>query len=125
MNIEVPIGDIVDKITILEIKRSLILDPDKRININKELAYLLDMFDINDISTNLLSLRLELKQTNEIIWHAEDLIRKKEREKEFDDQFIQCARTIYKYNDHRALLKKKINELTNSEFTEEKSYEQY
>ena len=121
---KVPIsnGELVDKITILNIKKKKINDLDKlkyvdtELNeLNKLLNELHSKFDIKD-------LMIQLETVNNKLWIIEDDLRIKEKNNEFDDNFIQLARSVYKTNDHRALLKKKINELTGSKLSEVKSY---
>ena len=125
MKIEVSVGEIIDKLTILSIKRSFISDPKKLENIEKEYQYLQKLvledlqYDINDSNyINLFKVNLEL-------WHIEDAIRKKEFNREFDSVFIELARSVYITNDKRATIKKIINFQYNSELTEEKSYAHY
>jgi len=124
IKIEVPIGDIFDKMSILEIKASKTKEADKIKNINKELNYIKKQCH-NLISTDnqeLILLYSDLKETNQKLWDIEDNIRIKEKEKKFDDSFISLARSVYLTNDHRADIKKKINLLLGSKFIEEKIY---
>jgi hypothetical protein len=125
MNIEVSHGEIVDKLTILQIKKENITDPIKLDNIVKEYDYLLSVVE-NDlgISTELPEY-LELLSINKELWVIEDDIRDKERIKEFDDDFIKLARAVYYTNDVRAKIKKEINLKYSSGFVEEKSYQSY
>lgn len=123
MNIKVSIGELLDKITILEIKLKKISDPSKKNNIRKEYSHLINACRfIKNIPLELMS---ELSQVNCDIWDIEDRIREKEREKKFDDEFIELARSVYFNNDKRAEIKKLINLKTSSELIEEKSYEDY
>ena len=123
MIIEVSNGEIVDKYTILCIKSEKIQDEEKLKNVNNEKNSLKKIVDnIIDTSSELFS---ALMETNEKLWQIEDSIREKEKVKEFDDEFIKLARSVYYTNDLRAELKKKINLNSNSNFVEEKSYEQY
>lgn len=125
MNIEVSHGEIVDKLTILQIKKKNITDPEKLININKEYDYLVLVVE-NDLGISTLSPEyLELLSVNEELWVIEDDIRDKERNKEFDDEFIKLARAVYYTNDVRAKIKKEINLKYSSGFVEEKSYNNY
>jgi len=122
MKIEVSNGEIVDKVTILEIKKINITDVNKLININKELDYLSSvMLEFGDIDSEY----KELYCVNKQLWDVEDLLRVKEKKKEFDLDFIELARKVYYLNDSRAELKKNINIKTKSNFFEEKSYEKY
>jgi len=125
MNIEVSHGEIVDKLTILQIKRENITNPEKLVNINKEYDYLITIVEKDlGISTES-SDYLELLSVNRELWVIEDDIREKERAKEFDSIFIQLARDVYYTNDRRAELKKNINLKYSSGFVEEKSYSSY
>lgn len=123
MEIEVSVGEIVDKLSILRIKKNNITDPEKLVNINKEYDYLYHkVFQELKIET---SDFYELIMINEILWNVEDSIRLKEMKKEFDTDFIEMARSVYITNDQRAEIKKKINLKYSSDFVEEKSYEKY
>jgi hypothetical protein len=125
MNIEVSHGEIVDKLTILQIKKENITDPNKLDNIVKEYNYLLSVVE-NDLGISTLSPEyLELLSINKELWKIEDDIRDKERQKEFDEEFIKLARAVYYTNDVRAKIKKEINLKYSSEFVEEKSYNNY
>ena len=127
MKIEVSNGEILDKITILVIKSKKILDPVKLKNINVELDELVSFLDVVNYETNMTvnSLVKELEKINEKLWDVEDKLRDKERSRQFDDEFIQLARSVYFTNDERARIKKLLNEVTNSKFVEEKSYQKY
>lgn len=125
MNIEVSHGEIVDKLTILQIKKENITDPIKLDNIVKEYDYLLSIVE-NDLGISTQSSEyLELLSINKDLWVIEDDIRDKERAKEFDDEFIGLARAVYYTNDVRAKIKKEINLKYSSGFVEEKSYQSY
>jgi hypothetical protein len=123
MKIEISIGEIVDKLSILQIKKNNIQDVIKLENINKEHEYL------NDVVFNELKISKEdffnLVLINETLWDIEDKIRFKERDKEFDNDFIELARSVYFTNDKRAEIKKEINLKYGSLFVEEKSYSKY
>ncbi len=119
----VSLGELIDKITILEIKQ-LHMTGRKLKNIDKELNLLKYIIqgknleiDINLINT--------LKEVNKNLWDIENNIRIKERNHEFDQEFIQLARSVYKENDKRASIKKEINQKYNSDLLEEKSYDNY
>ena len=119
MLIEVSTGELVDKITILQIKKERINNIDQLKNINYEyniLYRLLCGLNIDQILYN------KLQTTNTMIWDYENIIRQKEIDNCFDLEFIRCARGIYKFNDLRAKIKRKINESTNSNVIEEKSF---
>ena len=125
MNIEVSHGEIVDKLTILQIKNQNITDPIKLDNIVKEYDYLLSIVE-NDLGISTESPEyLELLSINQELWVIEDDIRDKERIKEFDEDFIKLARSVYYTNDVRAKIKKEINLKYSSGFVEEKSYQSY
>jgi hypothetical protein len=125
MNIEVSHGEIVDKLTILQIKKENITDPIKLDNIVKEYDYLLSIVE-NDLGISTESPEyLELLSINNELWVIEDNIRDKEKVKEFDDDFIKLARSVYYTNDVRAKIKKEINLKYLSGFVEEKSYQSY
>jgi hypothetical protein len=125
MKIEVSHGEIVDKLTILQIKKENITDPDKLDNITKEYDYLFSVVE-NDLGIPTSSSEyLELLSVNKELWVIEDDIRDKERVKEFDDDFIKLARSVYYTNDVRAKIKKEINLKYSSGFVEEKSYQSY
>ena len=125
MNIEVSHGEIVDKLTILQIKKTNIIDPIKLDNIVKEYDYLLYVVE-NDLGISTESPEyLELLSINNELWVIEDDIRDKERDKVFDNEFIELARSVYTTNDKRAEIKKKINLKYGSLFVEEKSYSNY
>jgi hypothetical protein len=125
MNIEVSHGEIVDKLTILQIKKENITDPIKLDNIVKEYDYLLSVVE-NDLNISTESPEyLELLSINKELWDIEDDIRDKERQKEFDEDFIKLARAVYYTNDVRSKIKKEINLKYSSGFVEEKSYQSY
>lgn len=125
MKIEISNGEILDKLTILEIKHDCIKETNKLSNITKELEYikqqclhLLDNIQIKQFY-------FALKTINKELWNIEDHIRLKEKQKIFDKEFIELARSVYITNDKRATIKKDINILSESSFIEEKSYEPY
>ena len=123
MKIEVSIGEIVDKLSILQIKTEMIKDEKKLINVKKEHNYLYDIvFNKMNIEE---SDFFDMVSINQKLWKIEDEIRDKESDKEFDDVFINLARSVYITNDERAEVKKKINIKYNSLFVEEKSYIKY
>jgi hypothetical protein len=125
MKIEVSHGEIVDKLTILQIKKENITDPSKLDNIVKEYDYLLSIVE-NDLEISTESPEyLELLSINKELWVIEDDIRDKERDKVFDTEFIELARSVYTTNDKRAEIKKEINLKYGSLFVEEKSYSNY
>jgi phenylalanyl-tRNA synthetase alpha subunit len=122
----VSFGEVLDKITILEIKEKKINDQEKLKNVKHELTILLQTWNQKVASSpELTDLKHQLKAVNQSLWDIEDNIRIKESKKEFDDEFIQIARSVYYENDKRAAVKKEINLLLGSELIEEKSYEKY
>ena len=127
-NLLIPIspGELIDKITILEIKRESILDKEKLSNINLEYKVLLETLENKIIASNEIdSLRIKLKTINKRLWDIEDQLRDLERSKTFNEDFIKLARSVYFTNDERSEIKKSINKLLNSEIVEEKSYSKY
>tara|TARA_B100000575_G_scaffold293948_1_gene307195 strand:+ start:1508 stop:1897 length:390 start_codon:yes stop_codon:yes gene_type:complete len=126
IKIDVSVGEIIDKLTILDIKAGKIDDTEKLGNILKERESLLPAIALPAYQTDeIQQLAAELKQVNLRLWEIEDAIRLKEAKKCFDEEFIELARSVYFTNDQRALLKKQINLKTGSELVEEKSYEDY
>ena len=126
IKIELSVGELLDKISILQIKAERIDDPSKVKNINKELDVLMSLWNDSPYSdTNLSSEINELKNINEALWDIEDKIRDKERNQVFDKDFIELARSVYFTNDKRAEIKRIINGKTGSELIEEKSYSTY
>lgn len=126
--IEISYGELLDKITILEIKSERIGDPAKLANVGMELAALNAVWaeiPVNLQGPELPALRAELKATNEKLWEIEDDIRELERQQRFDEAFIELARSVYFTNDRRAALKKKVDQCLGSRFSEEKSYKPY
>ena len=123
INAPISIGELVDKITILEIKKNK-LQNSKLDNVLKELSFLRKLMAKHqiEITDNLFT---QLKEINLKLWNIEDQIRIKEKNKEFDNIFIELARSVYFTNDKRSEIKKRINRLSNSEITEEKSYAEY
>jgi len=126
INTPVSPGEVLDKITILEIKAVKISDNGKLKNINHELKLLQSIWNTHvESSDEVDALKQQLKKVNQDLWNIEDDIRIKEYKKEFDDEFIQIARSVYVENDKRAAAKKALNLLLGSELVEEKSYEDY
>ncbi len=127
MLIEISNGELLDKLTILEIKLAEIKDKVKLVNIQKEFDTLSplakELFDNND--GQLQNHYLELASINSQLWDIEDRIRECEKAKRFDKEFIQLARSVYITNDKRSEVKKIINVTTGSNLVEEKSYEEY
>ena len=126
IKVEVSFGEYLDKLTILQIKSERIKDPNKLINVNRELELLQKTWEQRPESKVDLSTELrQLKAVNEKLWDIEDNIRDKERNNNFDAGFIELARAVYFTNDERARIKRVINEKLGSELIEEKSYTDY
>lgn len=119
-------GELIDKITILQIKQKRISDPAKRENVDRELKLLLEVRDQHvAASAELDRLTRELTIVNTKLWQIEDDIRQCESEQEFGQRFIELARSVYFNNDRRAQLKRAVNKLLGSDLIEEKSYVDY
>jgi len=126
LSIPVSVGEIMDKITILEIKAERILDAEKLANVTAELDTLRPLVTHDALNTaSIKALVAELKDINEALWDIEDDIREREYAKDFGEAFIALARAVYVTNDKRAVVKKQINLATGSTLIEEKSYEDY
>ncbi|MEM6660876.1 MAG: DUF6165 family protein [Pseudomonadota bacterium] len=124
--IEAAPGELIDKITILEIKNDRISDPQKLKNVRIELAALqATRDDAVPVSQELTAISRRLREVNEALWVIEDDIRDCERDGDFGPRFVELARSVYKTNDVRAALKKEINTLLGSRIVEEKSYTDY
>ena len=124
MKIEFSNGDIVDRYTILCIKKERISDIEKLKNIQREHDVLEKALDELNISKEE-ELCIKLKTVNEKLWEIEDKIRIQDKQREFDNDFVQLARSVYFTNDERAFLKREINILTKSLLMEEKEYQNY
>ena len=127
MKIEISNGELLDKITILELKLDKIKDKDKLANIQKEFDELNPLVnELFRIYGGELQVHYDdLSVINELLWNIEDWIRDCEREKRFDKEFVELARSVYITNDKRSEVKKLINILTGSGLVEEKSYKNY
>jgi len=128
MSITIPVslGELLDKISILLIKKINIKDQKKLTYITKELNQLNDILEKSNIDKEVITPYLEqLKQINSKLWNVEDQIREHEKEKIFSQSFIDLARSVYINNDQRAKIKMKINENFDSEIIEVKSYRDY
>ncbi len=126
VSIPISYGELIDKITILEIKSQKITDAEKVKNVRHELDELLRVWAaLEESSVEINDLRHELKTVNETLWDIEDDIRKKDLRGEFDSEFIELARSVYIQNDTRAEHKRAINLRLGSELMEEKSYVNY
>lgn len=128
VEIKVPIspGELIDKLTILEIKSANMRDAAKLANVNIELKLLQETWRSSAFANaNIDAEWTLLREINKKLWDIEDLIRDKEREKKFDQEFIELARAVYFTNDERATVKKQINTKLGSKIVEEKSYAAY
>jgi len=126
INVPISPGELVDKITILEIKKEFIKNDNKLKNINHEYDLLMQIYTTQISETDGISeLKNKLKEINLELWKIEDDIRDCEREKSFSETFIELARSVYFTNDRRSKVKLEINLLLNSNLVEEKSYKDY
>jgi hypothetical protein len=127
MKIEISNGELLDKLSILEIKKKNITDSVKLVNIKNEFDELEPLANIlfNDFSPKINDLYSKLSQINNELWVIEDEVREYEKNKNFNSKFIELARSVYFTNDKRSVIKKEINILTKSGLIEEKSYEDY
>ena len=124
--VEISPGELIDKLTILEIKSERITDAAKLANVRRELKSLRDCSTrFLEPSTDLEKLASCLRSMNERLWEIEDKLRDCERRRDFGPQFVELARSVYRNNDERAALKRCINELFGSLLLEEKSYSRY
>ena len=123
MKIEVSVGEIVDKLSILQIKTGFIKDEEKLNNVKNEYDYLYDIV-FNEMRIEQTDF-FDMVSINQKLWKIEDDIRDKERDKNFDSEFVELARSVYFTNDKRAEVKKGINIKYGSLFVEEKSYSDY
>ena len=123
VSIEVSVGELFDKITILKIKQKKLTNQDQLANVNKELEYLEDKAFTNDPEVNVLV--EQLQEINEQLWDIENGKRKCEADKSFGSKFVELARDVYMKNDDRATIKKLINVITKSSIVEEKEYTRY
>ena len=121
---EISAGELIDKITILEIKKEKISNKEKLVEVNKELSSLNETLkkSIKDVS-KILSFKNDLKNINLKLWDIEDGKRSAEKNNKFDEKFIKLSRSVYKFNDERAKIKLAINNALGSNIKEVKSYE--
>ena len=118
-------GELIDKLTILEIKCARLRSPDAVTNTERELAILVSVLENLDAPACLPGLRNALAQVNERLWEIEDAIRSKEASGDFGPEFVALARSVYYQNDERWRIKQAINSLLHSVVTEEKQYTRY
>jgi hypothetical protein len=124
--IQVSPGELIDKMTILEVKLDRISDPAKLANVRREYDMIKQMFHENVADTPALAkLTAELKAANLALWTIEDDIRDHERKGNFGESFVALARSVYRTNDQRSAIKRRINVLLDSAIVEEKSYSNY
>jgi hypothetical protein len=122
VSIPVSVGELMDKITILEIKRANVHNLTQANNITVELTQLLDVLHALELPEQVMALTTQLKQVNQELWHIEDAKRHHEKQQQFDNKFIELARNVYIKNDLRASIKRQINTFCNSTIIEEKIY---
>jgi flagellar capping protein FliD len=122
----ISVGELIDKITILRIKRERIRGAGAQANVARELESLLEIrAGAGLVAGDVDRLEEQLLQVNGRLWDIEDQLRSLERENKFQERFIELARSVYRLNDQRSTLKRKINEVTGSGIIEEKSYYSY
>jgi len=126
IRVDISPGELIDKITILELKLERISDPVKLANVRLEYNVLMDVYGREIVASDALrALTERLKNINAALWEIEDDIREHERAKNFDAGFVILARSVYRTNDERSAVKRAINELLASKIIEEKSYAAY
>jgi len=126
ISVPVAYGELIDKITILEIKSERMRDAAKLVNVRVELDLLNETWYADAASrVDIAAERAALRSVNEALWDIEDDIRRKEKAKSFDAEFIELARAVYIRNDERATIKRAINVKLGSTLVEEKSYQDY
>jgi hypothetical protein len=125
ITIPVSIGELIDKLSILQVKKIKITNPEKLIHVDKEFELLYNFSSVFLNDEKISKLYHELVETNSKLWEIEDLLRINEFKKIFDSKFIELSRNVYQTNDKRFLLKNEINEITSSEIREVKEYIKY
>lgn len=128
MELQIPVapGELLDKLTILEIKLERIADEAKLANVRREHELLGNVWKESGLDSEEVSgLKDELLAVNQALWQIEDDIRECERRGDFSEQFVELARSVYRRNDERAAIKKRINLALGSDIIEEKSYSRY
>ncbi len=124
--VDISPGELIDKITILELKLERISDPAKLVNVRHEYEVLMGVYAREVVeNVELRGLVERLKKINAALWDIEDNIREHERARDFDAGFVALARSVYRTNDERSAVKRSINELLASKIIEEKSYAAY
>ena len=125
MKVEVPLGEVVDKITILRIKAAQIHDAARRANVLRELTTLEAAWAEEQGPVDRLAELPALQDVNQRLWDVEDALRDLERAQRYDADFVALARSVYVLNDERAAVKRQINDRLGSRLVEEKSYQPY
>ena len=125
LSVPVRVGELIDKLSILQVKKIKVTNSDKLLFINKEYDLLYEMSSEFLQRKDILQIYDDLINTNLKLWEVEDELRVIENTKNFDDAFTELARLVYYTNDERFRLKDKINSLTNSEIKEQKDYKEY
>jgi hypothetical protein len=125
VTIPIGIGELIDKLSILRVKQIMVSNQNKLEFVNKEFELLYNFSSMYLDDEQIYNIYHELVDTNSILWKIEDELRIKEKNKSFDDEFVNLARKVYITNDIRFSLKNKINELFNSEIREQKDYVKY
>lgn len=128
MELLIPVspGELLDKLSILDIKLERIGDADKLVNVRREHELLSRVWDSSELASEEIdALRGQLLEVNKALWDIEDDIREQERLKDFGERFVELARSVYFRNDERAAIKKRINQALGSQIFEEKSYREY
>ena len=126
MKVQLPLGDVVDKVTILLLKQAHIVDAQKQANVTRELAVLRASWTAEGFAPmESLAAWSDLCAVNAKLWDVEDELRAHEARQDFADGFVSLARSVYHLNDQRAALKRAINDALGSELVEEKSYQDY
>ena len=123
--VEVSWGELVDKLTILEIKSQRLTAPEAVANVRRELGVVTDVLRAIVQPPEFADLKQRLTAVNERLWEIEDRIRAKEAQRAFDGEFVALARSVYLNNDERSALKRDINRLLKSDLVEEKQYTRY
>jgi hypothetical protein len=121
----ISVGELIDKLSILKVKKNNIKDPIKLVEVKKEFDALNEISETFLGDKDIFNIYDDLVITNSKLWNIEDELRVYEKKQIFDNKFIELARSVYYTNDERFALKNKINQLTNSELKEQKSYEDY
>ena len=121
----ISVGELLDKLSILSIKKNRLTNPDKLFQVEKDFSFLYELSTQFLTVKDYFNLYDDLVLINSKLWEIEDKLRVREKNKKFDEEFIELARSVYYTNDERFELKNKINLLSNSEIQEQKSYEDY